>query len=338
MLKWVQTLVKTVPSNTGAVRLSIDELSIELKGLIGAQSFSIHPEKSWWMGRTARKMVCGLVVNEKVNVPRKFINRTRSQLHSLKSTSSSIAGERFNKKYPEKTGSFLSSLSGNISWIGQVRGHSDPVYRRLATDLNQIINASLPIGPTLDELLSGAVWILESTFLDKEGKDDFAQGTAFKIKDVGWITAEHNVPSTTKKITLVHPNELSKEYDFTIEKKNEISDIAIISACGIEPKVTGLAVSNHFSKGNEVFACGFPNWSPGKELIKRKSEVEQIYPRSGFEILQMSADFVKGMSGGPVVDKDMKVIGIIHKGTSSGAADGINIVSEASSIRNLSKF
>jgi hypothetical protein len=54
-----------------------------VKEIVEEEGFSVHPDKERLMPRYGRQMVTGLVVNEKVNVPREFVDGLRALLHNV---------------------------------------------------------------------------------------------------------------------------------------------------------------------------------------------------------------------------------------------------------------
>jgi hypothetical protein len=54
-----------------------------IKEIVEDEGFSVHPDKERLMPCHGRQMVTGLIVNEKVNVPREFIGGLRALLHNV---------------------------------------------------------------------------------------------------------------------------------------------------------------------------------------------------------------------------------------------------------------
>jgi RNA-directed DNA polymerase len=54
----------------------------ELRAVIEANTFAVHPDKVRLFRNTYRQCVTGLTVNEKVNVPRRFVRQLRAMIHA----------------------------------------------------------------------------------------------------------------------------------------------------------------------------------------------------------------------------------------------------------------
>jgi RNA-directed DNA polymerase len=79
-----------------------------------------------------------LVVNEKVNVDRKMLKKTRAMLHDLRFNGSTKAAQNHFKTThtpkPLERLKFLQKLKGTINFIGQVRGKEDPTFLKMQQD------------------------------------------------------------------------------------------------------------------------------------------------------------------------------------------------------------
>lgn len=93
-----------------------DRFYHELIEEITRSGFSINEKKTRLMYHDSRQTVTGLVVNEKINIPRNFYKETRAMLHSLYTTGKfTING---------KEGS-LNQLEGRLSFIYQVQKYNN---------------------------------------------------------------------------------------------------------------------------------------------------------------------------------------------------------------------
>jgi len=110
----------------------------EIEKIIMANGFEINPLKTRVQFANQPQVVTGLKVNQKVNVPRKYIRQVRSMLYSWKTEGIKEASKKhfkdFNnqtKKYiGKKEESFKDIILGKISFIGQVKGTDDLNYIR----------------------------------------------------------------------------------------------------------------------------------------------------------------------------------------------------------------
>jgi RNA-directed DNA polymerase len=103
--------------------------------LIKKNGFETNLKKLRTQSSGRRQTVTGLTVNEKVNVDRKLLKKTRAMLHDLVKNGIETATRRhFNLKNevtPEQGKFFILRLNGYINFIGQVRGENDSIYLKL---------------------------------------------------------------------------------------------------------------------------------------------------------------------------------------------------------------
>ena len=113
------------------------ELVDRLIKLIGKNDFQINNQKLHLVASNRKQTVTGITVNEKINVDRKLLKKTRAMLHDL--TENGVINatkQHFNiaGNLDERTKNrFINRLEGYINFIGQVRGKSDVKYLSLKT-------------------------------------------------------------------------------------------------------------------------------------------------------------------------------------------------------------
>jgi len=109
--------------------------------LIAAHNFSLNPKKFRLKSANKRQSVTGLTVNDKVNVDRRFIKKTRAMLHDLTSNGITIAAQRhFASNAPTNLNIetlFLDRLNGYINFIGQIRGREDALFLKMKGELRK---------------------------------------------------------------------------------------------------------------------------------------------------------------------------------------------------------
>jgi hypothetical protein len=95
-----------------------------MKKILADEGFTVHPEKIHIMHRGSRQEVTGVVVNDKLGVPREKLRRFRALLHQLE------------KKGPQGLhwgpGALESSLHGYVNFIRMVDpGKAEGFQRKL---------------------------------------------------------------------------------------------------------------------------------------------------------------------------------------------------------------
>jgi len=136
-----------------------------------------------------------------------------------------------------------------------------------------------------------------------------ATGTGFFISKTGHILTNSHVVNGAKTITVEYNG---KDYDAKLISEDSSNDFALLK---VEIKnIKALAISKkQMAKGTEVCALGFPLVSlQGKEL---KSTFGHINSASGLKgdirFYQIDAAIQPGNSGGPLINNNAEVVGIV---------------------------
>lgn len=123
----------------------------DLNNIIENNGFSINDEKVWFRARDRRQTVTGLVVNDVVNVNRKYKNQVRAMLHALEKYSPEKTKKEFESKYfnnntPEWKclPKFELVLKGKIEYIGMIRGRKSDIYLKFLSELKRISPNTVP--------------------------------------------------------------------------------------------------------------------------------------------------------------------------------------------------
>ncbi len=110
---------------------------LDLISLIQKYGFRINEKKLRLKKANQKQTVTGLTVNEKVNVNRKLLKKTRAMLHDMTTNGVDAATRKHFgidiEVQPKTRARFISQLEGYINFIGQVRGKEDSFYRNLKT-------------------------------------------------------------------------------------------------------------------------------------------------------------------------------------------------------------
>ncbi len=284
----------------------------KLRAAFTNNGFTINAAKAHYADRNSRRIVTGLKINQGLNVDRRFIRNVRSTLFSIDSLGLADAQKKFEDDFGG-TSDIASFLKGKISWIGTVKGRSDPVFRSLAGRFNLKFPAhAIKLQPTKDEVRNRAVWVIEHW----EGK--FAQGTAFFLRGVGLVTASHCVveaANANAEIDVYHPTKPSNVFKATVKQHSEIRDLAILEHSIPENEFYELEISDReFAVGDQVTALGYPKFAAGDGMNVRSGNISTFSVKSTVPLIEVTQMLTQGMSGGPIIDSDDRLAGIIHKG------------------------
>ena len=296
-------LFETTPPPTG--HFSPDLLVPKLRDVFEGNGFSIHPNKAHYADRHSRRIVTGLKVNELLNVDRSYVRNIRAALYSVESLGIEGAEQKFKEKY-KGSSSLRAHLQGKISFLTHIKGQSDPVVRGLALRFNKCFPTHpIKVTPTMAEVRDRAVWIVEHSE---------CQGTAFFLRDVGLVTAAHCVRGVSEA-SVHHPSKPANTFNVTVRTRHDHRDLAILDHKIPPNEFFELnSVSRAVAIGEDMIAVGYPGWAPGDSLNIRPGVVSTLTVKSAVQLIEVTQKLSQGMSGGPLLDANDMVAGIIHKG------------------------
>lgn len=148
------TNMKCLSPKFGEIKDNQFLMSEGLKAIIENNGFVINESKTRYALRNNRQDVTGLIVNDKVNVPRKYVKRIRAMLHAWEKYGIENATkehlEKFNYKhkhpdYPEIA--FKNELVGMINYVCYIKGKNNSVYHTLYNRIRRLdsnIKLSIP--------------------------------------------------------------------------------------------------------------------------------------------------------------------------------------------------
>jgi RNA-directed DNA polymerase len=136
-------------------------LAAELRKAVTDNGFALNPDKAHYADRHARRIVTGLKINELVNVDRRYVRNLRAALHSVEVLGFDAAQVKFQGEYGGGN-SLAAHLSGKISWLGFIKGPTDPLVRKIILRFNHCFpNTPLKVTPNAIEMRNRAVWLVE---------------------------------------------------------------------------------------------------------------------------------------------------------------------------------
>jgi RNA-directed DNA polymerase len=104
-----------------------------LNKIIENEGFRLNISKTRILTKSDRQEVTGIIVNEKINVNRKFVRKVRAMIHTL---SKEGIYEDENKLKP-----LVMSALGSLYFIRQIRGAEDPLYLRMNNQLISLLQS-----------------------------------------------------------------------------------------------------------------------------------------------------------------------------------------------------
>jgi RNA-directed DNA polymerase len=316
-------------------KLEIGALSTSFRNIFSQNGFELNEEKIHFASGSHRKIVTGLIANEFPNVPRRFISQTRAILYKIEKDGYSEAEREYRTKFATNPKLSLDQhLRGNLNHISNVRGKGDPLFRSLADKFNKCLSPAVTVDHTPMESLNLGIWLIEwqlnedrinQLYIEaREAKKDITSviesgvGTAFFLEGMGLVSAEHCSPRAHEQLEyfhVFHPSKPTVKYQVSVKARCEARDVCILNheipmgsyrelkACRVQARSRDI-----------VRAYGFPDYQTGDDVTSSAGEVSHIVTRSTVKMLNLSFKIGQGMSGGPILDKTQRVVGLVHKG------------------------
>lgn len=129
----------TFSSNRRDIHFDSKIIVKKIETILISNGFIINGKKTRVQPSYLQQKVTGLIVNQKVNLDRKFVRQIKSMLfswykHGLKEATN-IHFEKYNKqplkyKSNSKEDSFKNIIMGKINFLGQVKGTDNPIYNK----------------------------------------------------------------------------------------------------------------------------------------------------------------------------------------------------------------
>ena len=267
-------------------------LGAELQQIIVKHDLKINPSKTRVRTFRDRQEVTGLIVNKKVNVPRRFVRNIRAILHDCEQHGLPAADARYRGGLDTKSrrgGSppLLEHLKGKLDYLRMVRGKYDELYVKLirrAHSIKPLVKYGIPVAADLvhkHEILAEAIWIVV-------GKDatgtEVTQGTAFSLSGVGIVSARHIFNNPCSNGYQVHTWELfkssapAKRFAVSAVLDHTALDLTIIESAAPHSISLERATTPPTAR-DPLVLVGYPQWnSLGDHLAAAPCYAIQLKP------------------------------------------------------------
>lgn len=136
-----------------------------------------------------------------------------------------------------------------------------------------------------------------------------SHGTGFFVTDDGYIVTNHHVIAGGRNVEIEYNGEV---YPAEIVEADSVNDLAVLKANVIGRPLI-ISSSLELQRGSEIFTLGYPLVSiQGSE---QKAAFGRVNALSGISddrrYLQIDAPIQPGNSGGPLIDEQGRVVGIV---------------------------
>ena len=146
------------------------------------------------------------------------------------------------------------------------------------------------------------------------GKEVLCSGSGFAIDRAGKVMTNAHVVRDAKNddklsFRVTFPSSTVEYRDVAIESISDMPDCAIIDVHAALPSALAISAAQDIGVMTEVVAIGYPL---GKNIKTTPGFVQALQNISGIgDMLDLSAGVDPGSSGGPVIGRDGKVIGMV---------------------------
>lgn len=164
----------------------------------------------------------------------------------------------------------------------------------------------IPSPPSYDiEKIINNIYVIETPSVA-------TQGSCFFLKDYGFVTCAHCISDDS---FIYRTQDIKTKYPIKIIKKNDVVDLAIFTVEGIDNN-DGLDIGNSddIAQNDHIAVAGFPNHNFGDTGIFSPGLVVGFRVVSSIRRFLLNTPLIGGNSGGPVVSKNSKVIGVAVTG------------------------
>lgn len=211
----ISSNLDTPPLWLGEIKADGFTLNSEIEQIITTNGFRINPQKIRLSDHHQRQMVTGLVVNQKVNVLRKFYRQIRSIIHMWDILGLQKAESEYNQAWNLKTRapfkdppSLINVIQGKLSYLKTVKGNDNISYQSLFYKLSILkireryllakeMSLRQDAGYELQEILQSLFTLNHidhlKPFLRREGTDQidgaFEQGSYHFLVECKWKKA-----------------------------------------------------------------------------------------------------------------------------------------------------
>lgn len=312
--------------------------------------FKLNDKKTKLYKRYVRQEVTGIVVNKKLNVDQCYIKNIRAILNNIKKygvldTYSKTFKMNINDENNAKSRLF-NYLSGKINYLKMVKGEMDGLYLKYAYEFNSVFETD--VFDVTEEMRMLKHAINKCYVIDCE----YATGTGFSISKDKIYTSTHvilnrdNFPSfifnkhsdkyknqfpiTNVPLTfLLHPKLKSKKLiqNISISKENYENDIISMNV-SINNKNSFNLARKKARVGDTVYMVGYPGFVNFKQtsihIIKAKVTGRNVYMDR--VLINTNISPQHGMSGGPVLNTDGEIVGIIYAGFDNGSNENVGFI------------
>ena len=304
------------------------ELSLDFKLIFESFNMEINENKIKYSCHNSRQMVTGLIVNKFPNIKNSDYRILRTILYNYSKNPIETA-----KKYREiKKLGVIKAEQDLLTWFESVLYGKILYFRNIKGENRQFYKLTLSYNSRVEYCNQFDVNKLQVAYDEVENYcfivnvingEKIRCGTGFYIKDLGYITSAHlfNIKNGSiddyDDVTLEFKGKVIQIMHEWITINVELDYAIIQSACLFDNLLYFDIENNRNMKTYDlVRVLGFPDTAQGGIPLCDESHIINLkYKFNGIDIVIISRRTIyKGMSGGPVLNINNRIIGIAQIG------------------------
>lgn len=302
--------------------------------------FIINKSKTKFSEKMQRQEVTGIIINEKINIKRIYIRNLRAMLHNCKKNGIDKEAKKYFRNSKQSIEilvyKYKAVMEGKLNFLKMVKGEYDKTFLKYAKEYNEIVDKEIF---NIDVIKADREYIEERTGVI-QSSDELSQGTIQFVQGYGAITSTHVYINKDCIKEDVYQKIKDKEYEYPMkfedlqifhsstnkDRKEAVVALPNINEKNIELDVMQLNIKNDkcfklnyedkLEIGKKVIIAGygeFFNFNKSSITIQ-KAEIIAEREIFGIKAKCIDSSIYHGMSGGPVLNENREVVGIIYHG------------------------
>lgn len=146
----ISTALSIFPSGIAEVDLETGVVNPgeDLNAVVRKNGFHLNLSKLRLQGKYGRQVITGLTVNERPNVPRRYVSQVRAMLHAWETYGEQPAQIEYQAKYSRRPGEdateFRRVVRGKLEFLRMVRGADNPEFCKYSEQLARLDESYSP--------------------------------------------------------------------------------------------------------------------------------------------------------------------------------------------------
>ena len=116
----------------------------------------------------------------------------------------------------------------------------------------------------------------------------------------------------------------STKYKLKVDRICWHRDVALCSTSGDQEKPVHNSIERQpkaIKMQQDIKILGFPAYSTGQSHYIADSKIAKIYPQNGVNKFEIAHSIRSGNSGGPIIDNESKVVGVVLEGATKDSGN-----------------